>query len=330
MLPTVSRWPVISRSRAPHWYSRSQAASRDGLTVERGAQHAAVIVRAGEQECAAPADARPVLAASGSRALAPPGPLHAATLNMDSAHHARLSMATTKHSGRQPSGRASHTRLSRVCRRRTGPHAPESDPHAGQAAATSVSHNVCQLCLADPCGPTLQASLVKRAADRDSVPPSEVSAERRLSSAWQACGPRSHPMADARAAKRQTRLRLVPMHSRDAEKHPVDTKKNRLCRRFLNGSDGTRARDLRRDRDTAPPCWPERRWTRFRGHTSVCYPMLLPNWWLCLGWAGAKRSKLPLLLGFESGASRNRTGDLLGAIQALSHLSYSPVRQAPA
>ena len=25
-----------------------------------------------------------------------------------------------------------------------------------------------------------------------------------------------------------------------------------------------------------------------------------------------------------SGASRNRTGDLLGAIQALSHLSYSP------
>ena len=205
-----------------------------------------------------------------------------------------------------------------------GLHAPESNLHAGQAAATSVSHNVCQLCLADPCGPTLQASLVKRAADRDSVPPSEVSAERRLSSAWQACGPRSHPMADARAAKRQTRLRLVPMHSRDAEKHPVDTKKNRLCRRFLNGSDGTRTRDLRRDRDTAPPCWPERRWTRFRGHTSVCYPMLLPNWWLCFGSTGAKRSKLPLLLGFESGASRNRTGDLLGAIQALSHLSYSP------
>ena len=115
-----------------------------------------------------------------------------------------------------------------------GLHAPESDLHAGQAAATSVSHNVCQLCLADLCGPTLQASLVKRAAGRDSVPPSEVSAERRLSSAWQACGPRSHPMADARAAKRQTRLRLVPMHSRDAEKHPVDTKKNRLCRRFLN------------------------------------------------------------------------------------------------
>jgi hypothetical protein len=28
-----------------------------------------------------------------------------------------------------------------------------------------------------------------------------------------------------------------------------------------------------------------------------------------------------------SGASRNRTGDLLGAIQALSHLSYSPARR---
>jgi hypothetical protein len=28
-----------------------------------------------------------------------------------------------------------------------------------------------------------------------------------------------------------------------------------------------------------------------------------------------------------NGASRNRTGDLLGAIQALSHLSYSPSRR---
>jgi hypothetical protein len=31
--------------------------------------------------------------------------------------------------------------------------------------------------------------------------------------------------------------------------------------------------------------------------------------------------------GFEDGASRTRTGDLLGAIQALSQLSYSPVRR---
>ena len=32
----------------------------------------------------------------------------------------------------------------------------------------------------------------------------------------------------------------------------------------------------------------------------------------------------PLCRAFESGASRARTGDLLGAIQALSQLSYSP------
>ena len=31
----------------------------------------------------------------------------------------------------------------------------------------------------------------------------------------------------------------------------------------------------------------------------------------------------------DSGASRNRTGDLLGAIQALSHLSYSPAAGMP-
>jgi hypothetical protein len=33
-----------------------------------------------------------------------------------------------------------------------------------------------------------------------------------------------------------------------------------------------------------------------------------------------------LLQAFRDGASRARTGDLLGAIQALSQLSYSPVR----
>ena len=33
----------------------------------------------------------------------------------------------------------------------------------------------------------------------------------------------------------------------------------------------------------------------------------------------------PHVQGFKSGASRARTGDLLGAIQALSQLSYSPV-----
>jgi hypothetical protein len=32
----------------------------------------------------------------------------------------------------------------------------------------------------------------------------------------------------------------------------------------------------------------------------------------------------------SNGASRNRTGDLLGAIQALSHLSYSPVQRQAA
>jgi hypothetical protein len=35
--------------------------------------------------------------------------------------------------------------------------------------------------------------------------------------------------------------------------------------------------------------------------------------------------KLPICGGFH-GASRTRTGDLLGAIQALSQLSYSPAR----
>jgi hypothetical protein len=34
-----------------------------------------------------------------------------------------------------------------------------------------------------------------------------------------------------------------------------------------------------------------------------------------------------LTRGFASGASRTRTGDLLGAIQALSQLSYSPGRR---
>jgi hypothetical protein len=33
-----------------------------------------------------------------------------------------------------------------------------------------------------------------------------------------------------------------------------------------------------------------------------------------------------MLVVLESGASRTRTGDLLGAIQALSQLSYSPAR----
>src|ERR671916_994962 len=37
-------------------------------------------------------------------------------------------------------------------------------------------------------------------------------------------------------------------------------------------------------------------------------------------------SKPASQLGSSSGASRTRTGDLLGAIQALSQLSYSPVR----
>jgi hypothetical protein len=36
--------------------------------------------------------------------------------------------------------------------------------------------------------------------------------------------------------------------------------------------------------------------------------------------------KGPVSRAFESGASRTRTGDLLGAIQALSQLSYSPER----
>jgi hypothetical protein len=35
-------------------------------------------------------------------------------------------------------------------------------------------------------------------------------------------------------------------------------------------------------------------------------------------------AKLPISSDFWSGASRTRTGDLLGAIQALSQLSYSP------
>ena len=36
--------------------------------------------------------------------------------------------------------------------------------------------------------------------------------------------------------------------------------------------------------------------------------------------------KRPLCGSFSCGASRTRTGDLLGAIQALSQLSYSPGR----
>jgi hypothetical protein len=36
------------------------------------------------------------------------------------------------------------------------------------------------------------------------------------------------------------------------------------------------------------------------------------------------KNENPAKRGFGSGASRTRTGDLLGAIQALSQLSYSP------
>jgi hypothetical protein len=39
-----------------------------------------------------------------------------------------------------------------------------------------------------------------------------------------------------------------------------------------------------------------------------------------------KQNKKVCFQGFPYGASRTRTGDLLGAIQALSHLSYSPAR----
>src|SRR6266851_5327220 len=39
----------------------------------------------------------------------------------------------------------------------------------------------------------------------------------------------------------------------------------------------------------------------------------------------ASRPQNPSLAGPSDGASRTRTGDLLGAIQALSQLSYSPV-----
>ena len=41
----------------------------------------------------------------------------------------------------------------------------------------------------------------------------------------------------------------------------------------------------------------------------------------------AGNEKAPIT-GLFDGASRTRTGDLLGAIQALSQLSYSPARQA--
>jgi hypothetical protein len=39
-----------------------------------------------------------------------------------------------------------------------------------------------------------------------------------------------------------------------------------------------------------------------------------------------RETKLPVCRPFGDGASRTRTGDLLGAIQALSQLSYSPAR----
>ena len=38
----------------------------------------------------------------------------------------------------------------------------------------------------------------------------------------------------------------------------------------------------------------------------------------------ASKKKPAVSSGFSNGASRTRTGDLLGAIQALSQLSYSP------
>ena len=38
------------------------------------------------------------------------------------------------------------------------------------------------------------------------------------------------------------------------------------------------------------------------------------------------KAETPAEQGFRGGASRARTGDLLGAIQALSQLSYSPER----
>src|SRR4051812_32668497 len=42
--------------------------------------------------------------------------------------------------------------------------------------------------------------------------------------------------------------------------------------------------------------------------------------------SAAEQQKGPRLQAFGDGASRARTGDLLGAIQALSQLSYSPAR----
>jgi hypothetical protein len=43
---------------------------------------------------------------------------------------------------------------------------------------------------------------------------------------------------------------------------------------------------------------------------------------------GSEAVKKPAVSsGFLDGASRTRTGDLLGAIQALSQLSYSPARE---
>jgi hypothetical protein len=39
-----------------------------------------------------------------------------------------------------------------------------------------------------------------------------------------------------------------------------------------------------------------------------------------------QKSKARVCRPFTNGASRTRTGDLLGAIQALSQLSYSPER----